>query len=73
MAYVSSSKVASTTVGARLAEMMKQASEAYGAWRQYQRTLAELRTLSVRELDDLGLAGSELSRVAYDAVYGKVD
>jgi uncharacterized protein YjiS (DUF1127 family) len=73
MAYVSSSKIATTSVGARLAEMMKLASDAYGAWRQYHRTLAELETLSVRELDDLGLAGADLRRVAQDAVYGKAN
>jgi uncharacterized protein YjiS (DUF1127 family) len=73
MAYVSSNRTASTSVGPRLAEMFKQASEAYTAWRHYRRTLSELQDLSVRELDDLGLNRSNLRQAAFEAVYGKVD
>jgi hypothetical protein len=43
MAYVSSNRTASISVGPRLAEMFKQASEAYTAWRLYRRTLNELQ------------------------------
>ena len=73
MAYVSSNRTATTSVGARLAEMMKQASEAYTAWRSYRRTLNELQELSVREMDDLGLSPANLRQAAFEAVYGKVD
>jgi uncharacterized protein YjiS (DUF1127 family) len=73
MAYVSSNRTASTSVAPRLAEMMKQASEAYTAWRLYRRTLNELQGLSVREMADLGLNRSNLRQAAFEAVYGKVD
>ena len=73
MAYVSSNRTASTSVAPRLAEMFKQSSEAFTAWRHYRRTLSELQDLSVRELDDLGLNRSMLRRAAFEAVYGKMD
>jgi uncharacterized protein YjiS (DUF1127 family) len=53
--------------------MLKQASEAYTAWRHYRRTLSELQDLSVREMDDLGLNRSNLRQAAFEAVYGKMD
>lgn len=43
-------------------------------WRNYvtyQRTLAELNALDVREREDIGLAGLDLEAVAKDAVYGR--
>lgn len=73
MAYVSSTRTASTTLGARLSEMVKQTSEAYTTWRTYRRTLTELRDLSIREMDDLGLNPTTLRQAAYEAVYGKLD
>ena len=39
--------------------------------RVYQQTLRELKTLSNRELNDLGIARSTITRVAYEAAYGK--
>lgn len=73
MAYVSSNRTTTTSLSARFAEIAKQGLEAYGAWRLYKRTLAELQELSVRELTDLGLNRSMLRRAAFDAVYGKAD
>lgn len=43
------------------------------AWRRartFQRTYAELEALTTRELDDLGLSRSMITRVAYEAAYG---
>ena len=73
MAYVSSNRTASTSVAPRLAEMFKQASEAYTAWRLYRHTLSELQELSAREMADLGLSRSSLRQAAFEAVYGKLD
>lgn len=42
-------------------------TESYRNWRQYRKTVDELSRLSVRELDDLGLAGSDIRRVARSA------
>jgi uncharacterized protein YjiS (DUF1127 family) len=39
--------------------------------KQYRQTLTELRALSDRDLADLGLHRSMLSRVAYQAAYEK--
>jgi uncharacterized protein YjiS (DUF1127 family) len=71
MAYVSSKGTASTSVIARLTEVGRDAAEAYRAWRLYRRTLGELRQLSLRDLNDLGLNGSTLRQAAYEAAYGK--
>jgi uncharacterized protein YjiS (DUF1127 family) len=71
MAYVSSKGTASSSVTGRLAEMGREAVEAYQAWRIYRRTLDELRQLSPRELDDLGLSRAALRQAAHDAAYGK--
>lgn len=37
----------------------------------YRQTLAELRSLSNRELSDLGMHRSMLTRIALEAAYGK--
>ena len=36
----------------------------------YRRTVAELRQLSDRELSDLGLSRSMITRIAYEAAWG---
>ena len=40
-------------------------------YRVYTRTQAELNALSARELDDLGISRSMITRLAYEAAYGK--
>lgn len=37
-------------------------------WKRYSRTVSELQSLSNRELADLGIARTDISRVARDAV-----
>jgi uncharacterized protein YjiS (DUF1127 family) len=39
----------------------------YKVWRKYSRTLAELESLSNRELSDLGFGRSDLTRIAREA------
>lgn len=46
-------------------------SEALAKRRVYKQTHAELSALSTRELDDLGINRSMISRLAYEAAYGK--
>jgi uncharacterized protein YjiS (DUF1127 family) len=36
-------------------------------WKRYSRTVSELQSLSNRELADLGIARTDISRVAKDA------
>ena len=46
------------------------------AWqrsRVYANTYNELSVLSTRELDDLGIPRSAISRIAYEAAYGRDD
>ncbi|PWJ13273.1 protein of unknown function [Jannaschia seohaensis] len=53
--------------GARLSALR----EAWGRWRLYRRTHAELSKLSNRDLADLGLNRSMIKSIAMDAAYGK--
>ena len=46
---------------------LTEARRRFQAWRAARRTEAELRRLSVEELDDLGLAGLSLRDVARDS------
>ncbi|MBC7144599.1 MAG: DUF1127 domain-containing protein [Thioclava marina] len=46
-------------------------SDAMARRKVYRQTLNELRSLSSRELDDLGMHRSMITRVAYEAAYGK--
>jgi uncharacterized protein YjiS (DUF1127 family) len=37
-------------------------------WKRYSRTVSELQSLSNRELADLGIARTDITRIAKDAV-----
>ncbi|WP_438273476.1 DUF1127 domain-containing protein [Thioclava arctica] len=54
-----------------LSGVMTKISEALARRKVYRQTLSELRSLNGRELDDLGLHASMITRVAYEAAYGK--
>ena len=45
--------------------------EAIARRKVYRQTLEELNALTARELDDLGLHRSMITRVAFEAAYGK--
>lgn len=45
--------------------------EALARRKVYRQTLNELRSLNSRELNDLGLHRSMITRVAHEAAYGK--
>ncbi len=40
----------------------------YAVWKRYSRTVAELESLSSRELSDLGIMRSDIPRLAREAV-----
>lgn len=44
---------------------------AWAEYLDYSVTLAELRSLSARELNDVGLRRENLRRTAFESVYGK--
>lgn len=58
---------AASWIGGTLATLR----DAWSRYRVYQRTLAELSTLSTRELNDLGISRSMITRLAHEAAYGK--
>jgi uncharacterized protein YjiS (DUF1127 family) len=44
--------------------------KSFAEWMMYRRTLSELQGLTLRELDDLGIAEADLQRIAREAVWG---
>lgn len=71
MAHAHDIRLAGIPIGGRISEFVEAAREAIQRRRLYWRTLNELRSLSDRELADLGLNQSMLHQVAHEAVYGK--
>ena len=51
-------------------QRLARVARAWRTYRVYRATAAELRALSVRERDDIGLAGADLDAVARKAAYG---
>lgn len=70
MAYVSANHTAHASLLERVSEFLAHQRQAYADQRLYVRTMNELKSLSNRELADLGLCRSSLHDVAYKAVYG---
>lgn len=54
----------------RLVETVKSIVARIEQHSRYRQTVRELRVLSARELDDLGLNYGDIRRVAYEAAYG---
>jgi uncharacterized protein YjiS (DUF1127 family) len=71
MAYVNSSRAAQSAVSERAFGLFAGFSAAMQRRRVYMQTLNELRSLSERDLADLGIARSMISEIARDAAYGK--
>lgn len=71
MAYTNTSSAAGFGLMARLANVVKSTKEALNRRQIYNQTVSELRALSTRELNDLGIARSMITRVALEAAYGK--
>lgn len=55
----------------RLVSFKDDLAARYAQYRVFKTTLAELNSLSSRELNDLGLSRSSLRSVAYEAAYKK--
>ncbi len=68
MAITNPSTVTATgRSGNALFVLMGRLSARFAAYRRYRRTLAELRQLSPRELDDIGLAPGDIEAAARGA------
>jgi uncharacterized protein YjiS (DUF1127 family) len=71
MAYLNISSAAGLSLMDRVANAVKSAKTALHRRRVYNQTVAELRGLSNRELNDLGISRSMITRIALEAAYGK--
>ncbi len=70
MAYAIANTTFSVSILERFATFFAAQREAYALHRMYVKTMDELKSLSTRELNDLGLSRSSLHDTAYTAVYG---
>ncbi|PTX54075.1 uncharacterized protein DUF1127 [Litoreibacter ponti] len=68
MAYNSNVRTAPSILE-RLVSYKDDLATRYAQYRVYKTTLDELRTLSNRELADLGLSRANLKSIAYEAAY----
>ena len=69
MAYIANT--AKTAHGATaLGGFVARISDRLARRRVYKRTYSELSNLSTRELDDLGISRSMITRLAFEAAYG---
>lgn len=55
----------------RVANTVKSVKASLHRRRVYAQTVSELRALSTRELNDLGISRSMITRIALEAAYGK--
>jgi uncharacterized protein YjiS (DUF1127 family) len=53
----------------RVPQVLAALGRAWRQYRSYRQTQAELRALSIRQREDVGLAGADLEAVAREAVY----
>ncbi|WP_168219830.1 DUF1127 domain-containing protein [Pseudotabrizicola formosa] len=71
MAYVNSSRTASYGIADRAAAIVKTIRVGLERRRVFKQTVRELQALSNRELADLGIHRTMITRVANEAAYGK--
>jgi uncharacterized protein YjiS (DUF1127 family) len=71
MALIQDIRVTQGSFGERIANFFAALDDARARRKVYRQTVAELRSLSGRELDDLGIHRSTITRVAFEAAYGK--
>ncbi len=71
MAYLNATRSARPGLLDRIAALATQIREAARRRSVYRQTLRELNALTNRELNDLGLNRTMLTRIAMEAAYGK--
>jgi len=71
MAFANSTQSARLGLADRFASLLADLGEARQRRKVYRQTLRELNVLSTRELTDLGIHRSMITRVALEAAYGK--
>ena len=70
MAYVSSSRTAVPGLGDRIVALYKVVGQSMQRRRAYLQTLDELKSLSDRDLADVGVERDQIPQVARGAAYG---
>ncbi|MFN4101090.1 MAG: DUF1127 domain-containing protein [Pararhodobacter sp.] len=71
MAYASTQQTRSAGYLGQIGESLSALRTAWVRSRVYVRTYNELNALTTRELTDLGISRSMISRLAYEAAYGR--
>lgn len=71
MAYASAHQTRSAGILGSIADAFASLRTAWARSRVYVRTYNELSALSTRELADLGISRSMITRLAYEAAYGR--
>lgn len=71
MATISQGRIAGWRGGWKLAAALRSLRDEWHRRRAYNKAVRELRALSERELADLGIGRTMISRVAAEAAYGK--
>ncbi len=71
MAYVNSTRAATSGIADRFNIVLASVRAAIVRRQKYSQTLRELNALTERELLDLGISRSMISRIAAEAAYGK--
>lgn len=71
MAHVTEARIGGTSFLSTLGGLRDDMSSRIAQYRTYRTTLNELRSLSTRELNDLGLAYADLRSIAIEATYAK--
>lgn len=70
MAYANTNRIAHHGLGDRLAAVLASVKQTLAQRRVYRQTVRELNALTTRELADLGIHRSMITRVAMEAAYG---
>ena len=71
MAMTQANRSATSTIGDRVAAFVVAIKEAARKRAVYRQTLRELNALTTRELNDLGISRSMITRISLEAAYGK--
>ena len=71
MAYVNTTRAASVGFSDRISAMVASMKTALQRRKLYNQTVRELSALSSRDLADLGISRSMITRLALEAAYGK--
>ncbi len=71
MAHLTETTAASRPLFHRITELGNSIAARFARYQTYRNTLAELRMLSDRDLDDLGIRRADVPVIAAEAAYGK--